>query len=1097
MSCDCGCGCGACADDCCAGIEPLTPESTFNRPRLDAIGYRIGSYGTFLETMKARLSGNELQTPDGPTRPLLQLTTREGSDPAIALLDAFATMGDVLTFYQERIANEGFLRTATELRSVFELARLVGYAPRPGVAASAFLAYTIDSNTSEEVVISAGARSQTVPGPGELPQSFETSDALAARAAWNVLKPRTTQAQLSRSIDDDGVIYLRGTSTNVKKGDPLLIVEADQAREVVRVTQVEPQSAFNRTKVSIASWSGAALVHVLPATARQTFLQLIEDAPRGATAARVVEGLEVVKATLADPKSPLPRELAEAASAEIGIELGKVGALRAPKLLQWLSAVRNAINDAVDSPDAKPAAVQSPPNDPDAALIAALAKRPSQPLLDGLRLRRSLDDSFTSVSDAGLQVVGAVAPAIRDMLGAGLTSRVEPVAGPLEVHAFRVKAGVFGRNALKMQQIVRDDDRTQHTAPIGEWPILTYGLESPNVQLETPDTIYLDGSYESITSGPWIVIDSSAVKPADPAKIVPAQQSRPLVTTVKHAAAKITRAEYGMSGDTTRVDLGQPWLKIDPTLDANPQERFDNDFKVIRGTSVFADSVRLDLAEAPIERDLCGGADDNEPIELDGLYQDLEPGRFVVLTGERRIGGAPSSVMTAEALMITSVVHDIRVADQPGPWTPAAEEAQRNGDTVPPKLPDDRIHTFLWFDKPLAYCYRRDSVKILGNVVKATHGETRQETLGSGDGTKASQAFTLKQGPLTFVAAPTAEGAETTLRIFVSDVRWQERDSFIEQTPVDRVYMTRRDTEGKATVTFPDGREGARLPTGTGNVMATYRIGIGRGGNARANQISQLSTRPLGVKEVVNPIRASGGADAEGRDEARRNIPNAVMALGRLVSTRDYADFTRGFAGIAKAASVELSDGHRSIVEVTIAGKDNIPIDPGSDLFLNLRRALHDLGDPLQPVQLDVCEVLLIIIAARIRIAPEYRWETVVAAVRTSLLDAFGFERRDLAQDATSSAVLSVMHAVRGVEYVDLDTFAAIGSTTADPQAEDGRRPSTPDEISNAVATALQAASATRVRALPARRDGDRVLPAQLAALLSDVPATLVLNQIT
>ena len=71
--------------------------------------------------------------PRRPDRP--DLSPAPGADGArharlpIALLDAWATVGDVLTFYQERIANEGYLRTATERRSVLELARLVGYAP--------------------------------------------------------------------------------------------------------------------------------------------------------------------------------------------------------------------------------------------------------------------------------------------------------------------------------------------------------------------------------------------------------------------------------------------------------------------------------------------------------------------------------------------------------------------------------------------------------------------------------------------------------------------------------------------------------------------------------------------------------------------------------------------------------------------------------------------------------------------------------------------------------------------------------------------------------------------------------------------------------
>jgi len=50
-------------------------------------------------------------------------------------LDGWATVADVLTFYQERIANESYLRTAIERRSLLELARKIGYELRPGIAA--------------------------------------------------------------------------------------------------------------------------------------------------------------------------------------------------------------------------------------------------------------------------------------------------------------------------------------------------------------------------------------------------------------------------------------------------------------------------------------------------------------------------------------------------------------------------------------------------------------------------------------------------------------------------------------------------------------------------------------------------------------------------------------------------------------------------------------------------------------------------------------------------------------------------------------------------------------------------------------------------
>src|SRR5262249_32136123 len=136
---------------------------------------------------------------DGQTiqtwRPLQGLTTRDPSDASIALLDCWACVGDVLSFYQERIANEGYLRTCTERLSAVELGRLIGYEPRPGVAPTVSVPSPIAPTHTPPTVIPAGARSQTLPGPGEVPQSFETSEDLEARAEWNNLQPRLTKPQ--------------------------------------------------------------------------------------------------------------------------------------------------------------------------------------------------------------------------------------------------------------------------------------------------------------------------------------------------------------------------------------------------------------------------------------------------------------------------------------------------------------------------------------------------------------------------------------------------------------------------------------------------------------------------------------------------------------------------------------------------------------------------------------------------------------------------------------------------------------------------------------------------------------------------------------
>jgi predicted phage baseplate assembly protein len=298
-------------------------------------------------------------------------------------------------------------------------------------------------------------------------------------------------------------------------------------------------------------------------------------------------------------------------------------------------------------------------------------------------------------------------------------------------------------------------------------------------------------------------------------------------------------------------------------------------------------------------------------------------------------------------------------------------------------------------------------------------------------------------------------------------------------------------------VVFGTGTTGARLPTGVENVKATYRSGIGAEGNARAEQISQLQTRPLGVKSVINPLRASGGADRETRDQARDNAPLAVMALDRLVSVADYGDFTRTFAGIGKASARRISDGREELVHVTIAGEDDIPIDPSSDLYANLLLALGRFGDPGLTVRVDARELVALVLSAKISLEPDYQWEPVVTAVRAAVLERFGFRRASLGAPVLLSSVVSTMQGVPGVRYVDVDAFGGVPERRADPETGE-RKLLSLDEMSEAVvAIATQSMPAQRVSVNTAGAEQGKIRPAQLAMFSPAVPDTLILNQIS
>src|SRR5579859_6870610 len=279
-------------------LEPVTPRPIFNRPGLDELARRVGEYADFYETLLSRISAQWVDVDLNQAglhgemlvnrvNPLRDLRTRANDDPTIALLDAWAVVADVLTFYSERIANEGYLRTSGELRSLIELARLVGYRRRPGVAASVYLAFTADSAgvSASGLVLPAGARVQSTPDPGLPPQTFETDAPLLTRPEWSMLTPRQVRPA-----------YLphEGAATNLSVNSALLLIYsyAPYFRLVAKVT---PDFTLSRTAADLVGGD-----------------QTVAEAPQVASLRDMVTGLE--KAPSIPPASPARLGLSSASA---------------------------------------------------------------------------------------------------------------------------------------------------------------------------------------------------------------------------------------------------------------------------------------------------------------------------------------------------------------------------------------------------------------------------------------------------------------------------------------------------------------------------------------------------------------------------------------------------------------------------------------------------------------------------------------------------------------------------------------------------------------------------------------------------------------
>jgi hypothetical protein len=960
----------------------------------------------------------------------------------MALIDAWAIGADVLSFYTERIANEGYLRTATERRSVLELARLVDYRLRPGVAASVYLAYTVEKD-SPPVTIPAGARAQSVPAPGEQMQTFETAESLDARFEWNALKPRLTRPP---DITLDNVaalseLWIAGTANHLKPNDRLLFLFGDLVtgvQAIRRVRSVEAQQQSGRSRLVLQPMDDATAGIVTAATQAILALNASMDGPNRE---RWLTGIESAR-----------RDLLLG-----GDNGGSFDALMSNRL-DGIPPGPPAIDDFKRAVDA---AFGAPPPGPApggfGALFGSLTLAPTLQPASHFRLQRNIASALGKASDTRPQLLLKFAPRLIDTFYHAWTSvpHGDPSPTLSSVHALHLAAPLFGYNAPSIMAIVPNPNPATSdkipfvSKPDGDWD-----------SAEQDDRVQLDNGYDGVQDGSFLVIQ-------------PPGGETPIVAQARHVQVH-PRSDYGVSGKTTDITLANPHTGT-PVWQAPQMSR-------LRGTQILAQSEPLTLAEVSIIDAVGQLSDDAAPrmtgdnatrLTLDTAVDGLKAGRWVIVEGQRSDVPGTDAVNAAELVMLSAVEQGVDAT-----------------------LPGDTVHSTLVFaNAGLAYRYKRDTVSIHANVVRATHGESRREVLGSGNGALPMQAFVLKQPPLTYVSASTVDGVQSTLSVRVNELQWHETRNLAFVGATDRSFVTATDDDGKTTVQFGDGVHGARLPTGVENIVATYRNGIGTPGNVRARQVSLLATRPLGVKDVINLLRASGGADAETRDQARRNVPLAVLALDRLVSVPDYADFARTFGGVGKAAAIKL--GNR--VEVTIAGAADAPIDPTSDLYRNLLQALRQYGDPSLPVQLDVRELLALTVSAKVGLLPDYAWESVEPAVRAALLDAFGFERRALAQSVYLSELVACMQAVRGVAWVDVDAFGSLDEATllAGFGVGNGKQGDGASLMGHATATNVTTVP-LRVPVLPARYDDQGTLrPAQLAYLPPNIPDTLLLQEAT
>jgi len=202
---------------------PVFPAEIKNRPALDTIDYRIGTYSNMREHLLDRLNRSST---------LAAWTHRGADDPGIAVLEGSAIVGDILTYYQSLYGNEAFLRTAKLRESVSDLVRFLGYRLSPGVGGDALFAVKVKGDMPVTVPMGFGFKAML---SGQNKDSeFESSKEIIAWphiSAFHLYRPPQGEQTIQAGGNQLALKAVAGAedltsiqSVDIGKGDRIILV---------------------------------------------------------------------------------------------------------------------------------------------------------------------------------------------------------------------------------------------------------------------------------------------------------------------------------------------------------------------------------------------------------------------------------------------------------------------------------------------------------------------------------------------------------------------------------------------------------------------------------------------------------------------------------------------------------------------------------------------------------------------------------------------------------------------------------------------------------------------------------------------------------
>lgn len=243
---------------------------------LDALPRQIATFPEFREALLAAIPSEAA---------LLQWRARSGDDFGVLLLEMWAYVCDSISFYDEVIADESYVRTASLRPSLRKLVALLGYVPAPAIGASVDLAVLASGRLP--VIVPAGTQFRSGAFPGGTPQVFELTNDSRVHPflnSWMVERTRSATIGAAPYAAAQTGFLVDPKSNRLKAGQVVMVEDlADATSARARVVQsvadtlgndgARYQTAMLDESVPISSDTPVASVQVSSPTQAGTLWQ--------------------------------------------------------------------------------------------------------------------------------------------------------------------------------------------------------------------------------------------------------------------------------------------------------------------------------------------------------------------------------------------------------------------------------------------------------------------------------------------------------------------------------------------------------------------------------------------------------------------------------------------------------------------------------------------------------------------------------------------------------------------------------------------------------------------------------------------------------